>query len=123
MIYGIGVDVVSIDRMKTVIEKWGGRFLTRVFTDQEIAYCNSKKPPYPSFAVRFAAKEAFIKAIGAEIQVSLMDSEVVLSSKGKPSLKFSEKINLHFKKQNILSAHLSLSHEREYAVASVVLER
>jgi holo-[acyl-carrier protein] synthase len=108
--------------MRTVIEKWGRRFLCKVFTEQEIAYCNRKKNPYPSFAVRFAAKEAFIKAIGAEIPVTLTDVEVVLSSKGKPSLKFSDKIDLHFRKRSIRSAHLSLSHDREYGVASVVLE-
>jgi holo-[acyl-carrier protein] synthase len=122
VIYGIGIDIVHIDRMRTVTEKWGEKFLRRVFSGQEISYCSRKINPYPSFAVRFAAKEAFIKAIGAEIPVSFTDIEVVLSATGKPSFNFSEKIIRYFTVKRITSAHLSLSHDREYGVASVVLE-
>ncbi len=65
MIYGVGIDLVKIDRMKEVVEKWGQRFLERVFTAGEISYCYEKKNPYLSLSVRFAAKEALIKAIGS----------------------------------------------------------
>jgi holo-[acyl-carrier protein] synthase len=122
VIYGIGIDVVHIERMRTVTERWGQRFLKRVFTDQEISYCYRKTNPYPSLAVRFAAKEAFIKAIGAEIPVSFTDIEVVHTITGKPAFNLHEKIIIHLRKKKILSAHLSVSHDHEYGVASVVLE-
>jgi holo-[acyl-carrier protein] synthase len=123
MIYGIGIDIVHAERMRIIVGKWGERFLKRVFTESEITYCFRKKDPNLSLAVRFAAKEAFIKAIGAEIPVSFKDVEVVNTSTGKPSLVFSEKINTHFRNKKITSAHLSLSHDHEYGVASVILEQ
>lgn len=123
MTYGIGIDIIHIDRMRRVVEKWGQRFLQRVFTHGEISYCFQKKNPYLSLAVRFAAKEAFIKATGAEIPVSFTEIEVVHTGTGKPSFIFSEKINVHLRNKNITSAHLSLSHDHEYGVASVFLEQ
>lgn len=123
MIYGIGIDVVHIERIRIIAEKWGQRFLQRVFTENEIAYCFKKKNPYSSLAVRFAAKEALVKAIGNEIPVSFTDIEVTHTGTGRPFLVFSERINIHFSEKNITSAHLSLSHDREYGVASVVLEQ
>ena len=123
MINGIGIDVVHIDRMRIVVEKWGQRFLKRVFTDLEISYCYKKKNPYLSLAVRFAAKEALIKAMGSEISLSFTDIEVVNIGNGKPFFSFGERIDAFFMKKNITSAHLSLSHEHEYGVACVVLEQ
>jgi holo-[acyl-carrier protein] synthase len=123
MIYGIGIDVVHIDRMRIVVEKWGQRFLKRVFTDREIAYCYKKKNPYLSLAVRFAAKEAMIKAIGSEIPLSFTDIEVVNIGNGKPVFKFKEKLEIFFQMKNIKATHLSLSHEHEYGVACAVLEQ
>jgi len=123
MIYGIGIDVVKIDRIKTVVEKWGQRFLKRVFTDREIIYCYGKRIPYLSLAVRFAAKEALIKAIASEVPVILTDIEVMNIGTGKPVLHFSEKLEIYFQQKNIKAAHLSLSHEHEYGVACVVLEQ
>ena len=61
---GIGVDLVRIPRMRDVIARWDERFLTRVFTDGEIAYCRGRRDPIPHFAARFAAKEAALKALG-----------------------------------------------------------
>jgi holo-[acyl-carrier protein] synthase len=123
MIYGIGVDIVKIDRMKAVVEKWGHRFLKRVFTEHEIIYCYGKRIPYLSLAVRFAAKEALIKAIGAEVPVTLIDIEVTHVGTGKPVLKFSEKLEIFLETKKIKAAHLSLSHEHDYGVACVVLEQ
>jgi holo-[acyl-carrier protein] synthase len=123
MIYGIGIDVVHIERIRIIVDKWGQRFLKRVFTEAEISYCYTKSNPYLSLAVRFAAKEALIKAMGAEIPLSFTDIEVERFGTGKPSFNFSEKIKTHFRKKNITSAHLSLSHDHEYGVASVVLEQ
>jgi holo-[acyl-carrier protein] synthase len=123
MIYGIGIDIVKIERMKKVVEKWGQRFLSRVFSKDEISYCYQKKNPYLSLAVRFAAKEAFIKAMGADIPVAFTDIEVVTINNGKPLLQVNAKLQDFCKANNIRTTHLSLSHEHEYGVACVILEQ
>lgn len=122
MIHGIGIDIVKIQRMKNVVEKWGQRFLNRVFTQREISYCYEKKEPYLSLAVRFAAKEALVKAVGSAAPVSLTDIEVMNMDSGKPLVKVSGKLKDFFRVQAIKNAHLSLSHEHDYGVACVVLE-
>jgi holo-[acyl-carrier protein] synthase len=123
MIYGTGIDIVKIARIKEISEKWGDKFLRRVFTDSEIFYCYQKRNPYGSLAVRFAAKEALIKAIGSEVPVSFTDIEVTNSSTGKPLLKVSGKLETFLKNRSIIKIHLSLSHEDEYGIASIVLEQ
>jgi holo-[acyl-carrier protein] synthase len=123
MIYGIGIDIVKIERMKHAVERWGKRFLDRVFTEKEIAYCYDRKDPYLSLSVRFAAKEALIKAVGPETALSLRDIEVMNSDGGRPVLNVQGKLMSFFEKKTITCAHLSLSHEREYGVACVVVER
>lgn len=122
MIYGIGIDMVKIDRMKRAVERWGDRFLRRVFTDNEIAYSYEKAEPYLSLSVRFAAKEAFIKAIGSEVTASLTDIEVVNTGTGRPLIEVRGALAKFFEEKAIRCAHLSLSHEREYGVACVVVE-
>jgi holo-[acyl-carrier protein] synthase len=123
MIYGIGIDIVKIERMREVIEKWGDKFLERVFTENEIVYCYKKRTPYLSLSVRFAAKEAFIKAIGSEIPVSLTAIEVINTSTGKPVLMINDKLQDFFTSKQIKTTHLSLSHEHDYGVACVILEQ
>lgn len=122
MIYGIGIDIVKTDRIKSAVQKWGERFLRRVFTENEITYSHQKKEPYLSLSVRFAAKEALIKAIGANLPFVLTDIEVVKGDEGRPVIRVKGGIEAYFKKNSIKRAHLSLSHEREFAVACVVLE-
>lgn len=122
MIYGIGIDIVKIDRIKTTVERWGRRFLERVFTEKEIAYCYEKKEPYLSLSVRFAAKEALIKAIGSEIPLSFKDIEVMKYGSGRPFITIKGRLETFFKEKSIKCTHLSLSHEPEYGIACVVLE-
>jgi holo-[acyl-carrier protein] synthase len=122
MIYGIGIDLVKIDRMKSAVDRWQEHFLKRVFTENEISYCYEKREPYLSLAVRFAAKEALIKAIGSEIPVSLTDIEVTNYGSGRPFITVMGRLKSFFIEKSIASAHLSLSHEREFGVACVVLE-
>ncbi|MEE8328620.1 MAG: holo-ACP synthase [Thermodesulfovibrionia bacterium] len=123
MIYGIGIDLVKIERMKAVADKWDKKFLQRVFTENEISYCYERKEPYLSLAVRFAAKEALIKAIGSEVFVPLTDIEIMNLENGKPSIKGKGKLAKFFKKKSIKNCHLSLSHEKEFGIACVVLEK
>jgi len=77
MIYGIGIDIVKIDRMQEADQKWGRKFFKKFLTTDETEYCFEKKMPYLSVAVRFAAKEALIKAIGSEIAVNMKDIEII----------------------------------------------
>lgn len=123
MIYGIGIDLVKIGRMKEAVDRWGKRFLDKIFTEDEVAYCYEKQEPYLSLAVRFAAKEALIKAIGSEVFVPLTDIEVVNNKNGRPSISAKGKLQEFFKKKAIKNCHLSLSHEKEFGIAHVVLEK
>ncbi len=123
MIYGVGIDLVKIDRMKDVVEKWEKKFLERVFTKSEISYCYEKKNPYLSLAVRFAAKEAMIKAISSEIPVSLTDIEIISSANGKPDMKVKGRLDKFLMDKGVKKIALSLSHEKEYGIACVVLEK
>jgi len=122
MIYGIGIDIVKIERIKKAHEKWGRRFFEKILTENELSYCFKKNVPYPSLAVRFAAKEAFIKAIGSEIPVNMKDIEVENNEKGKPFIKMNGGLESFCREKKIMHCHLSLSHEKEYGIAYVVLE-
>ncbi|MBI4682483.1 MAG: holo-ACP synthase [Nitrospirae bacterium] len=122
MIYGIGIDIVKIQRMKDASEKWGRKFFEKILSDNEISYCYERSDPYPSLAVRFAAKEALIKAIGAEIAFSMKDVEVVNNEKGRPTILAKGKLEEFLRDKAIKHCHLSLSHEKEFGVACVVLE-
>ena len=70
-VVGIGVDLVRISRMREVLDRWQERFLARVFTEQEIAYCRRRRDPVPHFAARFAAKEAGLKALGTGLRLGI----------------------------------------------------
>lgn len=122
MIYGIGIDIVKVQRIRDADEKWGRKFFEKILTENEIAYCYERKDPYPSLSVRFAAKEALIKAIGSEISVNMQEIEVLNSSNGRPSITVKGRLDEFFKKKGIGNCHLSLSHEKEFGIASVVLE-
>ena len=124
MIRGIGVDIVKVDRIEKAVERWGHRFLKRIFTAAEIERCQKRARPAQCLALRFAAKEAFAKALGLGMREGLRwrDIEVVHDNFGKPDLL------LHNQAQRLLEAveasrtWLSLSDERESALAVVVLE-
>lgn len=122
MIYGIGIDIVKIERMKDAYEKWGRKFFEKVLTEDEISYCYRRNDPYPSLAVRFAAKEALIKATGWEISFRYKDVEVVNNEKGRPMMSVTGKLKAHFHDREIKHCHVTLSHEKEFGVACVVLE-
>jgi holo-[acyl-carrier protein] synthase len=116
MIKGIGIDIIEIDRIKEAVGKYGDKFLDRVFTQKELSYCRGrKKLKYPELAVRFAAKEAYSKAIGTGIQgIHWREIEVVNNKRGKPHISLNGKTSQ--------KVHLSLSHSGNVAVASVFIE-
>ncbi|MCL5022486.1 MAG: holo-ACP synthase [Nitrospirae bacterium] len=123
MIYGIGIDIIKVERMREAVERWGERFLRRVFTDDELARCFAGKDPYPSLSVRFAAKEACIKAIGSRESAAFRDIEVVNDEHGKPGIAPRGRLTEFFERNALGKAHLSLSHERDYGIAFVVIEK
>ncbi len=125
MIYGIGVDLVHIGRMEKVLKRWGKRFLRRVFTSEEIRFCNHRAFPPSSFAIRFAAKEAFSKAIGLGMRggIRWRDIEIFHYPSGKPGLRLQGRASEFCQEEKIVGFHLSLTDEGDYGVATVVLEK
>ncbi|KAA6461769.1 holo-ACP synthase [Acidobacteria bacterium AB60] len=125
MIVGSGIDLVEIERIRISVERFGDRFLKRVYTAAEQAYCLRKKNAAESLAARFAAKEAGAKALGTGISrgVTWLEIEVVREPGGRPSLVFHGRAREVAQRLGVHSSALSLTHTREMAVASVVLER
>lgn len=125
MIYGIGVDLVHIGRMEKVLQRWGNRFIHRVFTSEEIQFCNKRAFPPSSFAIRFAAKEAFSKAIGLGMRrgIRWRDIEIFHYPGGRPGLKLKGRASEFCLEKKIVGFHLSLTDEGDYGVATVVLEK
>lgn len=122
MIHGVGVDIVSIKRIEESVKNFEDSFLERIFTEEEIEYCYKKKDPYPSLAARFAAKEAVIKAVHTKDSIPLKDIEVAIAESGKPSIRPGGHLKEILDNEGVKSIHLSLSHEKKYAVAYAVLE-
>ncbi len=123
MIFGIGTDIVRTGRLKAAVERWGDRFLKRVYTDGEIAYAYRKSNPFLSLAARFAAKEALIKAVGKRLPVAMADIEIVNNEEGGPSISPRGNLRTYFEQEKIRQTHVSLSHEDDYSIAFVVLEK
>jgi holo-[acyl-carrier protein] synthase len=124
MIVGTGIDIVNIDRIEHLMARWGDLFLDRVFTEKEIVWCGKRTRPPECFAIRFAAKEAFLKAIGWGLRngIQWKDVEVENDAMGKPSFSFHRKAKEVLENLRIQKALLTLSHDRPYAVAHVLLE-
>lgn len=122
-VQGIGVDLVRISRMRDVIARWDDRFLHRVFTEQEIAYCRARRDPAPHFAARFAAKEAGLKALGTGLRLGVKwrELEVRRERGGPPRLVLagrSKALGLARGGRRML---LALTHEGDYALAQAML--
>ncbi|HEY3929524.1 MAG TPA: holo-[acyl-carrier-protein] synthase [Candidatus Koribacter sp.] len=124
MIVGTGIDIVEVPRIAKSIERFRERFLNRVFTTAEIAYCDSKVNRMERFAARFAAKEAAMKAIGTGMRggVTWRDFEVGREPSGRPVMLLHGKAAQVAERLGARRTHLSVSHTEEHAVAYVVLE-
>jgi holo-[acyl-carrier protein] synthase len=125
MIYGIGIDLVENDRMVKIIQKWGEKFLSRVFSKAEIAYCGRHAQASIHYGARFAVKESFLKAIGTGLGggVKLLEIEVVNEASGQPRLMLSGGAQDYLVKTGIEKIHLSITHTKNYASAMVLLEK
>ncbi|MBS1851356.1 MAG: holo-[acyl-carrier-protein] synthase [Acidobacteria bacterium] len=124
MIVGTGIDITEVPRIKDSIERFGDRFLHRIFTEGEIRYCESKANRMERYAARFAAKEAGMKAIGTGWNhgVRWRDVEVARQPGGRPTLVFHGKAAEFAAKLGAKHVALSLSHTAEQAIAQVILE-
>jgi holo-[acyl-carrier protein] synthase len=124
MVIGIGTDLIEIVRIAQSIGRYGERFLQRVFTPREIAYCQRKKNAAESFAARFAAKEAGTKALGTGISrgISWLELEVVREHGGKPSLRLTGRAAQRARDLGVATVSLSLTHSKDVALAVVVME-
>jgi holo-[acyl-carrier protein] synthase len=124
MVVGIGTDLIEIERIAHSVNRFGDRFLARVFTPREIAYCRRKKTSAESFAARFAAKEAAAKALGTGIShgVSWLELEVVREPSGKPTLALTGRAALRAAQLGVNRISLSLTHSKDLALAVVAME-
>ncbi len=127
-IYGIGTDIINVSRIEKILRKNKIQFKKKIFTKKEIFYCDSKKNSESYYAKRFAAKEAFVKALGTGFSNGLLhkDVEIINNKKGKPIIKMSPrsaKIINKILKNKKYSIHLSLSDDKPWAVATVIINK
>jgi holo-[acyl-carrier protein] synthase len=124
MILGSGVDIAEVPRIRESIERYGERFLRRIYTDGEIQYCESKASRFESYAARFAAKEAAMKALGTGWNhgVRWRDIEVVRPKGQRPTIQFHGQAAAIAEKLGTKNIALSLTHTSEEALAHVILE-
>ena len=124
MIYGVGTDVVEIPRIAQAIERFGERFARRILCEPELRRFHAHRQPAAYLAKRFAAKEAFTKALGTGIHAPANWHGVWVANltSGKPVLQFSPALSEMLKQRNIHYSHVSLSDERGVAFATVILE-
>jgi holo-[acyl-carrier protein] synthase len=120
--FSVGVDIVSIPRMRQAAERQGRRFLNRIFTPAEQTYCERKRNKYENYAGRFAAKEAVIKAKkGGPGRYAFRQIEVVRGFRGEPGIRLSPAARKNLQISTKARFELSIAHEREFAVAVVVM--
>jgi holo-[acyl-carrier protein] synthase len=124
VVAGLGTDIIEIARIGQSIDRYGERFVQRIFTAGEIAYCQRKKSAAESFAARFAAKEAAAKALGTGISrgVSWLEIEVTREPGGRPVLALSGRAAERARELGVVRVSVSLTHTREMAMAVVVME-
>jgi len=125
-IFGIGTDIINIKRMEKSLKRYGGKFKNRIFSQNEISYCEKKYNPSAFYAKRFAAKEALSKALGVGIRkgFNLKNIEISNDIYGKPSIKLKRTVDSYLKKKikgKKYDIHLSLSDDKPWAQATVII--
>ncbi len=121
LILGTGIDIIETDRIKHSVEKFGDKFLSRVFTGPELEYCLSKKNIYPHLAARFTAKEAIVKALSSVCSngFSWRDMNIINGDNGLPSVELSGKLKKCLPDKAAIK--ISMSHSRDYATSIAIL--
>ncbi len=124
MIFGIGTDIIEMDRIAKMVAR-GRPYLQTIFTPGEIEYCESKAKKSQHYAVRYAAKEAALKALGTGWRdgLAFSDIEVIDDARGQPQVSVHGKVKEMFEQNEIKRASISLSHSKDSAIAVIVLEK
>jgi holo-[acyl-carrier protein] synthase len=120
---GVGVDLAQMSRLRRVVERWDERFLRRVFTEDEIAYCRRRRDPIPHLAARFAAKEATLKALGTGLSMGVKWRELeVRRERGEaPTMVLTGRTRALARAKGASRVLLSLTHDGDYAMAQALL--
>ena len=123
MIYGIGVDLVKIQRIEEAVKRWDRRFLNRIFTPIEQEYSYRQKQPFLHLAGRFAVKEAVLKALGTGLRSGIrwLEIEIVNQPSGKPEVRVSGKVKNLMRQRRVKEIHVSISHDTDYSIGQAVL--
>ena len=125
MIFGTGIDIIEVDRIKNSIQKYSGRFKKKIFTQKEIDYCHSQADPAKHFAARFTVKEAVLKCFGTGMTGGILwkDIEVGKLSSGQPVLNLHGNGKKLFNQLKLKYIHVSITHDKTYAVAHAIAEK
>jgi len=124
MIVGLGIDIAEPDRLRAAVERYGTRFLERIFTPKEIAYCERKRNKWERYAARFAAKEAAFKALGTGWRrgVRWRDVEVTNLPSGQPTLALTGEAEKFARRLGVNHIAVSLTHSDQFVLAQVIFE-
>jgi len=125
MIFGTGIDIIEVDRIKNSIQKYSDRFKKKIFTQKEIDYCHSQADPAKHFAARFTVKEAVLKCFGKGMTGAILwkDIEVDKLNSGQPVLNLYGNGKELFNQLNLKHIHISITHDKTYAVAHAIAEK
>lgn len=124
LIVGCGIDLVKIERIEKIIKRWGDNFIFRIFTPLEIEYCEKKKGnKFQSYAGKFAAKEALLKALGLGLrEANWKEIGIKNNELGQPIIDTSGKLKNIVLTKGVSKYFITISHTKEYAIAEVILE-
>jgi len=125
MIFGTGIDIIEVDRIKNSIQKYSSRFKKKIFTQKEIDYCHSQADPAKHFAARFTVKEAVLKCFGTGMTGGILwkDIEVSKLSSGQPVLNLHGNGKKLFDQLKLKHIHVSITHDKTYAAAHAIAEK
>jgi len=125
MIFGTGIDIIEVDRIKNSIQKYSDRFKKKIFTQKEIDYCHSQADPAKHFAARFTVKEAVLKCFGTGLTGGILwkDIEVGKLNSGQPVLNLHGNGKKLFNQLNLKHIHISITHDKTYAAAHAIAEK
>lgn len=124
MLVGLGVDIVQNDRFQSIIDKWGDKFLNKVFTECELGFIKKHKYKIQRYASNYAVKEAFVKALGTGFRsgIRFHNIEVKRDDFGKPFIELAGSTKTYADSRGINKIHTTISHEKDYSVAVVIFE-
>ena len=125
MIFGTGIDIIEVDRIKNSIQKYSDRFKKKIFTQKEIDYCHSQADPAKHFAARFTVKEAVLKCFGTGMTGTILwkDIEIDKLNSGQPVLNLHGNGKKLFNQLNLKHIHISITHDKTYAAAHAIAEK